>query len=166
MSMRSAGPLISKLRKRTLARNSDKISSTQSYDSLSGETSRSSVLGSGGNVYAGPRVRVRRGRIGKFPVYKTCDGQSAVLHVAIWHRNCCAALGYLVPITGTSRSSRKMEWYACIGVNRGLLATVGSINTYRHIEIVSNNEVTVERWWWRDKLTLGRMSFVESPQAP
>jgi hypothetical protein len=59
-----------------------------------------------------------------------------------------------------------MEWYACIGVNRGILATTGSINTYRHIEIASGNEVIVERWWWRDKLTLGRMSSVESPQAP
>jgi hypothetical protein len=42
------------------------------------------VLGSGGNVYAGPRVRVRRGRIGKFPVHKACDGQFAVLYVTIW----------------------------------------------------------------------------------
>lgn len=68
MSMRSAGPLISKFRNRTLARKSDRISSTQSYDSFSGVTSKSAVLGgSGGRVYAGPRVRVRRGRMGKLP---------------------------------------------------------------------------------------------------
>lgn len=24
------------------------------------------------------------------------------------------SMGVLIPITGTSRSSRKMEWYACI----------------------------------------------------
>lgn len=40
----------------------------QSYDSLSGGTSRSEMLeGSGGRVYAGPRVRVRRGRTAKLP---------------------------------------------------------------------------------------------------
>lgn len=66
--MRSAGPLISKFRKSTLARKRDRISSTQSYDSLSGGTSISETpAGSGGRVYAGPRVRVRRGRTGKLP---------------------------------------------------------------------------------------------------
>jgi len=68
MSMRSAGPLISKLRKKALARNRDRISSTQSYDSLLGSMSVSEAEGgSGGRAYAGPRVRVRSGRRGKFP---------------------------------------------------------------------------------------------------
>lgn len=40
----------------------------QSYDSLFGSMSRSdSEGGSAGRTYAGPRVRVRRGRRGKFP---------------------------------------------------------------------------------------------------
>ena len=114
MSMRSAGPLISKLRNKTLARKSDKISSTQSYDSLSGDTSRSSVLGSGGNVYAGPRVRVRRGRMGKFPsqeIFYDQFGSWNVVHSSGTLRRLDRSL---LPITGTSRSSRKMEWYACV----------------------------------------------------
>lgn len=51
-----------------MARKRDKTSSKQSYDSLSGSISISdSEAGRAGRVYAGPRVRVRRGRRGKFP---------------------------------------------------------------------------------------------------
>lgn len=68
ISSRSAGPLISKFRKNVFARNRDKTSSRGSYDSLSGSTSRSDVSGGrAGKVYAGPRVRVRRGRRAKLP---------------------------------------------------------------------------------------------------
>lgn len=78
MSMRSAGPLISKFRKKALARKRERISSTQSYDSLFGSTSVSSAPeGSGGRVYAGPRVRVRSGRRGKFPVGGQLSGDFA-----------------------------------------------------------------------------------------
>lgn len=46
-----------------LARKSERTSSKGSYESESGETSRSKVPGgSGGRMYDGPRVRVRRGR--------------------------------------------------------------------------------------------------------
>lgn len=46
-----------------LARKSERTSSKGSYESDSGETSRSEVpAGRGGRMYAGPRVRVRRGR--------------------------------------------------------------------------------------------------------
>ena len=51
-----------------LARNKDRISSRQSYDSESGSTSNALVpAGSCGSVNAGPRVLVRSGRSGKFP---------------------------------------------------------------------------------------------------
>lgn len=39
--------------------------------------------GSGGRVYAGPRVRVRRGRTGKFPSFKS--GQMVTL-VGSWEK--------------------------------------------------------------------------------
>ena len=68
INIRSAGPLISKFRKKVLARYKEIISSRQSYDSLSGSMSNSDdPAGSGGSVYAGPRVRVRRGSKGKLP---------------------------------------------------------------------------------------------------
>lgn len=52
-----------------LARKSERTSSKGSYESESGETSRSEVPGgSGGRMYDGPRVRVRRGRREMLPI--------------------------------------------------------------------------------------------------
>lgn len=53
-----------------LARKSESTSSKGSYESDSGETSRSEVpTGRGWRMYAGPRVRVRRGRREILPVF-------------------------------------------------------------------------------------------------
>lgn len=51
------------------ARKSERTSSKGSYESESGETSRSEVPGGrGGRMYDGPRVRVRRGRREILPI--------------------------------------------------------------------------------------------------
>lgn len=51
------------------ARKSERTSSKGSYESESGETSRSEVPGGrGGRMYDGPRVRVRRGRREMLPI--------------------------------------------------------------------------------------------------
>jgi hypothetical protein len=60
--------------------------------------------GSAGSVYAGPRVRVRRGRMGKVP--KERKVRSALLTPPILIK------GSYLPIRETSWSSRKIEWYA------------------------------------------------------
>jgi hypothetical protein len=68
MSTRSAGPLISKLRKNVLARKRASISSSGSYDSCAVSMVNSvTSAGSAGSCMAGPRVRVRRGRSAKLP---------------------------------------------------------------------------------------------------
>lgn len=46
------------------------------------------------------------------------------------------SIGVLIPITGTSRSSRKMEWYACIEGYKGLQGHMKGIKTYRHSQCV------------------------------
>lgn len=104
--MRSAGPLISKLRKNVLARYSERTSSRQSYDSLSGSISRSDDPGgSRGSVYAGPRVRVRRGRIGKFPI-----NSSKQIFLVYSLEITALVQMYGIPMVCTLASSRKIEW--------------------------------------------------------
>lgn len=89
------------------ARKSERTSSKGSYESDSGETSRSEVpAGRGGRMYAGPRVRVRRGRREMLPVIYLFFGWLVGLEVGRW----VGGFGGRVPITRTSVSWRKMEW--------------------------------------------------------
>lgn len=68
MSTRSAGPLISKLRKNVFARKRARISSRGSYESCEASmVSSVTSAGRAGSVMAGPRVRVRSGRRAKLP---------------------------------------------------------------------------------------------------
>lgn len=56
------------------ARKSERTSSKGSYESDSGETSRSEVPGGrGGRIYDGPRERVRRGRRAMLPISYLLD---------------------------------------------------------------------------------------------
>lgn len=132
--MRSAGPLISKFRKSTFARKSDKTSSMQSYDSLLGSISISdSEGGSAGRTYAGPRVRVRRGRRGKFP------GEIAVSRnvtevIPTWSCFQCA-----VGVRTDQREVRLVEEDRVVGLGAGgqyrmLPIQQLSRGTYRHPE--------------------------------
>ena len=78
--------------------------------------------GRAGSVYAGPRVRVRSGRMGKFPGEDQNWELMASKSIVLRSMCCFSSIekGYL-PIREMSRSSRKIEWYACI-VESGLLA--------------------------------------------
>lgn len=70
MRVRSAGPWISKLRKRVLARKRERVSSMGSYEGwLPSIVEEVSPGERGGRVCAGPRVRVRRGRRAMLAVF-------------------------------------------------------------------------------------------------
>jgi hypothetical protein len=72
-----------------------------------------SEAGSAGSVYAGPRVRVRRGRMGKVPRKKERSGQHFFwLSVRDSSSYIILIKGRYLPIRETSWSSRKIEWYA------------------------------------------------------
>lgn len=104
--------------------------------------SASEVLGgSAGRVYAGPRVRVRRGRTGKFPVATRRRVSIEKTHRANWLESCvafprgCAGRGELWTYRLRGHPGPRGRWSGRPRVESGTARAARELpeSTYRHV---------------------------------